>query len=41
MNEDTKKEQEETPEIPEPTYSDEYCDTCECDPCDCNWGNDQ
>ena len=19
--------------------SDQYCDCCECDPCDCNWGN--
>ncbi len=19
----------------------EYCDTCECTPCDCNWGHDQ
>ena len=26
---------------PAPVYSDEYCDTCECDPCDCNWGTDQ
>jgi len=19
-------------------YEDDYCDACECDPCDCNWG---
>lgn len=37
-----KEEKEETPKSEnEPVYSDEYCDACECDPCDCNWGNDQ
>ena len=41
MKEDEKNEQENKPKIPKPVYSDEYCDACECDPCDCNWGNDQ
>ena len=35
------KKKEETSKTQEPIYSDEYCDACECDPCDCNWGNDQ
>lgn len=41
MKEDETNEQEGSPKTPEAAYSDEYCDTCECDPCDCNWGNDQ
>ena len=41
MKEDEKNEQEDKPKTPESVYSDEYCDVCECDPCDCNWGNDQ
>ena len=20
------------------TYTSEYCESCECDPCDCDWG---
>ena len=38
MDDNTKDDQEKKPEI---TRTDEYCDACECDPCDCNWGNDQ
>jgi len=41
MKEEENNEQEGKTKIPEPLYSDEYCDACECDPCDCNWGNDQ
>ncbi len=41
MKDDEKNEQEDKPKTQEVTYSDEYCDACECDPCDCNWGNDQ
>ena len=41
MKDDEKNEQEDKPKTQETVYSDEYCDACECDPCDCNWGNDQ
>ena len=41
MKEDENNKQENQQKTPEPVYSDEYCDACECDPCDCNWGNDQ
>ena len=40
MKEEEKSTKPENESI-EPVYSDEYCDACECDPCDCNWGNDQ
>mgnify|MGYP005682470983 CR=1 FL=1 len=38
MNEEENNEQDE---ILVTAQSDEYCDACQCDPCDCNWGNDQ
>ena len=41
MKDNEKNEQEDKPKMQEAAYSDEYCDACECDPCDCNWGNDQ
>ena len=44
MKEKEKEENNEQTETPIDTASarsDEYCDACECDPCDCNWGNDQ
>ena len=39
MKEDENNDKTENPKTP--AHSDEYCDACECDPCDCNWGNDQ
>ena len=41
MKEEEKEEYTDQDETPVITQSDEYCDACQCDPCDCNWGNDQ
>ena len=37
----TKEDKTDSSPAQQPVQSDEYCDACECDPCDCNWGNDQ
>lgn len=41
MKEEEKEEYTDQDETLVTAQSDEYCDACQCDPCDCNWGNDQ